>query len=82
MFSSINTNFILAFGKYKGKKVIDVISINPKYIAWCINKGLLYLTPAQNSYLQIELNDTLYDDAYDHICNPHCRNEDYKWFQL
>lgn len=27
----------LAFGKHKGKKIQDIISTDPSYLAWCLN---------------------------------------------
>ena len=32
---------VLNFGKYKGKHLIDIIDSDPKYIQWCIDKGII-----------------------------------------
>jgi hypothetical protein len=34
----VDLNYILPFGKYKGKTLNEVIKINPQYIPFCRNK--------------------------------------------
>lgn len=34
-YNSIDLDFILKFGKYEGKSIIQVVDVDPSYIKWC-----------------------------------------------
>lgn len=34
---NVTQNTVLWFGKYKGRKVKDIIVIDPSYMTWCMN---------------------------------------------
>lgn len=40
----------LAFGKYKGRTLSDVLEIDPSYCVWAASKGLINVTKEQLNY--------------------------------
>ena len=45
----MSLNSIFEFGKYKGKKLSDILKSNPGYLKWCLDKNFFNL-----SQLEIE----------------------------
>ena len=41
----VNENFIIQFGKYKSKNIVDIFDLNPNYCQWLLKQPLLTKYP-------------------------------------
>lgn len=56
---------VMTFGKYKGKKIEDVLSENPSYLVW-----------AHDDIKWFKLEQEIYDEAVDQANNKRWDNEE------
>ena len=53
----INENYIIEFGKYKSKNIVDIAELNPNYCNWLLKQPLLNKYPEIRSYLEDKFID-------------------------
>jgi len=53
----INENYIIAFGKYKAKNIIDIAELNPNYCNWLLKQPILNKYPYIKAYLEEKFID-------------------------
>ena len=51
----VNENFIIQFGKYKSKNIVDILDLNPNYCQWLLKQPLLNKYPDIKEYLEEKL---------------------------
>tara|TARA_R110000823_G_scaffold99531_2_gene214812 strand:+ start:2853 stop:3191 length:339 start_codon:yes stop_codon:yes gene_type:complete len=51
----VNENFIIQFGKYKSKNIVDIFDLNPNYCQWLLKQPLLNKYPDIKEYLEEKL---------------------------
>ena len=53
----VNENYIIQFGKYKSKNIVDICDLNPSYCQWLLKQPLLNKYPDIKEYLEEKLVD-------------------------
>jgi len=48
----VNENYIIQFGKYKGKNIVDIAEQNPSYCNWVLKQPLLNKYQEIKEYLE------------------------------
>ena len=53
----INENYIIQFGKYKSKNIVDISDLNPNYCNWLLKQPLLNKYPDIKEFLEEKFID-------------------------
>jgi len=53
----VNENYIIQFGKYKAKNIVDIAELNPNYCMWLLKQPLLNKYPEIKDYLEEKFMD-------------------------
>lgn len=57
MIKFVNENFVMPFGKYKGKDLLEISESNPSYIIWLDNADVFRVSNELLKYCNKKIND-------------------------
>lgn len=64
---TIDREYILTFGKYKGSKLGDLLSENPSYLIWLHHNTKLHLTNELMSLAVLNVGRSIYRATDEHF---------------